>query len=439
MDYAFMVCGLAYIGMLMATMKLGVKLFFMNSIISVITLFISQNFLSRISDKMQSRIPFMVGSKILYSASMFILACFRSFLMVVLSSILINMISGEMLSAAIVYELIDLKQREIPPSLSGRYNKSREFAKYRIFGSMGWAFTAPAAGYGISILNAMKPFLGYTIMFSISGIGTLGSTVFLYYILRGYSRQASSMAFNEKLANSTVLNVELTSTGVASARGDDGKESSNDISGIAGESSMQFYKKPTFLMLVTSTFISAIAFALQSNAFSPFIKNSLGASEFFYGLLAFTWAISEIPLFFLSSYLVKRHGWKLLILLGFLFQEIKAITYGLIYSTAFLWVIVVIQILNSFGITYPARSYAITNEIAPNRKALAMTLNQTLNSVGSFIGGIIGMLVAYNLGPVADTMLGYRVIFNISATITLIAILTFISFQAIVYLKSGKN
>lgn len=410
MDYGFSVIGMNFNGMLMAKMGLPVEYFFFLSVLSVITVLIAQNLVSRKSDKKGERFTFIILAKLFYAASTFLIAFFQRFEVIVFTTVLNGLISGESTANVIVYEIIDQRQRALDPSSKAflSFNKSREFAKYRLFGSIGFAWTAPFGGLGIETLNGINgnPFFGYTVMYCISGAGVLATTIFLSIILKGYQRQ-----------NATAL--------------------AQQNQGLAATGS-RFYLSIAFLMLTSTSFLSSVASAIQSNPFSKYL-NALGEGEFFYGILAFIWATSEVPLFYLSSHLVKKYDWKVLILASYLFQEIKFIVYFLVASPEYAAYIILVQVLNPFGISFPAKTYALTNEIAKDHKALGMTLHDSFNSLGSFTGGIVGMLVAGMLGAVANTIPGYQFFYAISLVVTAIAILLFIVLALVEKKKSAKK
>jgi len=159
------------------------------------------------------------------------------------------------------------------------------------------------------------------------------------------------------------------------------------------------------------------------------LKDGLGAGEDYYGLLMFLWATAEVPLFFISSHLVKTRGWKPLILLSFLFNETKLLVFSFVSNPSMLWLVALVHVLNPFGISFPAKTYALTNVIAKDRKALGMTLHDSFSALGSFLGGVLGMAIAASLGAVANTMAGYQYFFTISMVLTACAIVVFVVFD----------
>ncbi len=401
MDYGFSVIGMAFNGMLQATMGLPVEFFFMLSILSVLTAFVAQNTLSRKSDTRGDRIPYIMFARSMQVGSTVMIAFIRSPWIFIMTVIMNGIVSGESTANVIVYELIDEKQNELAPVAAASFNKSKEFSKYRIFGSIGWAWTAPFGGVAIKALNGTNgdPYFGYTVLYCISAAGMAVTAVFLYYIVRGCNGRRMR------------------------------QEALKDVR--ASKAQTRFYLSTAFLMLVSSTFLYAFSVAIQSNPFSRYLKDGLGAGEDYYGLLMFLWATAEVPLFFLSSHLVRTRGWKLLILLSFIFHETKLIAFSFATTPAMLWLVAIVHVLNPFGISFPARTYAITNEIAKDRKALGMTLHDSFSALGTFLGGIAGMLIAASLGAVANTMAGYQYFFTISITIMSCAIVVFVGFEAV--------
>lgn len=417
MDYGFSVIGMAFNGMLQAAMGLPVEFFFLLSVLSVVTAFVAQNSLSRKSDKHGDRIPYIMLSRSMQVCSTLLIAFIRVEWIFIVTVIMNGIVSGESTANIIVYELIDEKQKLLDPREAARLNKSKEFSKYRIFGSIGWSWTAPFGGMAIKALNGMHgdPYFGYTVMYCISAAGMAATAIFLYRIVHGYKRAVPTTILTNKAQDA-----------------------------LATTSTSRFYMTTAFAMLVSSTFLYSMSLAMQSNPFAKYLRDGLDAGEDYYGMLMFLWATAEVPLFFLSSHLVKTRGWKLLILLSFLFHEVKLVVFSIVSTPAGLWLVAAVHVLNPFGISFPARTYAITNEIARDRKALGMTLHDSFSALGSLIGGILGMLIAGNLGIIANTMPGYQYFFGISIGLTACAIAVFLAIELVARvrkraLKIGKQ
>lgn len=400
LEYAFSVCGMAFLSMYMASLGLGIEMFFAVSIISVATATISQNTVSRRSDVVGNRLPYMLWSKGFYAAAMLLVAHAPSIPSILAASAMSNLISGEMLSAAVVYELVDSKIATLDHASRALFNKSTEFAKYRVFGSLGWAFTAPVAGFAIETLNAAHgvPLLGYKVMFTVSAAGVLCLAAFLRAILSGY-------------------------------RG--GPDGVPDPGHGPGPPAPRFRITLPYGMLLSTSVVFSIATAIQANAVAPYLKSGLGLDESFYGFMMFTWALTEVPLFFLSSHVTRIAGWRVLVVISYAFLLVKLGTYMLVITPAFWPAIMLVQALNPFGISFPAKTYAITNELARERKALGMSLYQTANSLGSFTGGLLGIAMSAFLAAAANTMAGYRAYFLTAFIIACVAIAAFVTMHVI--------
>jgi MFS family permease len=399
MDYGFSVIGMAFNSMLMATLAFPVEFFFTLSILSVATAFIAQNTLSRKSDKHGDRIPYIMFARSMQITVTLLIAFIHVPWIFLFTTVMNGLVSGESTANVIVYELIDEKQKELTSEAAARYNKSKEFSKYRLFGSIGFAWTAPFGGMAIKALNGMggNPYAGYTIMYCISAAGMAATALFLYSIVHGYTNAISPRRHD--LPGTTLP--------------------------VLAPSRARFYFTPAFIMLVATSFLYSLSAAIQSNPFAKYLKDGLGAGEDYYGFLMFLWATSEVPLFFLSSYLVKARGWKLLVLLSFFFQATKLLVFSVVMTPDMLWLVAIVHVLNPFGISFPAKTYAITNEIAKDRKALGMTLHDSFSSLGSLVGGITGLVIATQLGALANSMVGYQYYFNISLGIAACAIIVF--------------
>ncbi len=409
-DYAMQVSGTAFVQMYMATLGFPIEHFFKFAAVAVVTALVSQNIMSRISDRIGNRLPFVVMAKLCIALAISSFALFPTLAMSLIYAVLANALSGEVFLVAIVYELIDEKQSTSDSDSSRLLNKSGEYAKYRVFGSIGWAWTAPFSGWAISALNGgTSGIWGYQIMFIISAVGIVTNSAFLYSILHGYTPRTPPEIKDPHVSN----NNEVKST--------------------------RFYRTPVFLILILSSFVFQIGLAFGNNAFAPFLKRGLGTDATFLGLLMFTWANCEIPLFYLSSYVAQKCSWQLPVLLGFGFQVIKMSTYAFIVTPNLLWVVVVVQFFNQFGISFPAVTYGITNTIAPQRKALGTSLYQTINLAGGFVGSLLGTSLAISLGPEAETLTGYKMFFIWSAILAAAAIGLFWIFHILVQYSKRKT
>ena len=406
LDYAFSVSGMAYLGMYMASLGFSIEIFFAVSVITVLTALVSQNLLARRSDIKGERLPYLLWSKGFYAASMLLVAFLPSVFTIIVATVLANLISGEMITAAVVYEIIDEKATMLASTGGATMNKATEFSRYRIFGSLGWAFTAPVAGFAIEALNAVgeDPLLGYRVLFTISAAGVLALGVFLRAILLGLRAGVASSVVPGPRAHGNGFRMTLP-----------------------------------YVMLLSSSLVFSIAVSIQSSALAPFLKSGLGLDEGFFGLMMFTWATSEVPLFFLSSHLTKRAGWRPMVLISYAFLLVKLAAYMIVVSPVLAPVILLVQILNPFGISFPAKTYAITNELARNGKALGMSLYHTSNAVGSFVGGLLGMVMSLLLGPVANTMEGYRAFFGVSFIVSCVAISIFVVLATVDRVRRGQG
>ncbi len=401
-DYAMQVSGSAFVQMYMATLGFPIEHFFTFASITVVTALVSQNIMSRLSDRIGNRLPFVVLAKFCLALALCCFAFIPTLTMSLVYAVLANALSGEVFLVAIVYELIDANQITSHSASSRPLNKSGEYAKYRVFGSIGWAWTAPFSGWAITALNGGSSGIwGYQVMFMVSAIGLVANALFLFSILYG---------FHPKISPELPDNPPSLSNNGRTSR---------------------FYLSPVFLMLVISSFVFQIGLAFGNITFAPFLKRGLGTDAAFLGLLMFTWANCEIPLFYLSSYAALKYRWQLPVLLGFAFQVIKMSTYAFIVTPSLLWVVIMVQFFNQFGISFPAVTYGITNNIAPQRKALGTSLYQTINLAGGFVGSLLGTSLAISLGPEAETLAGYKVFFIWSAILAAVAIGLFLIFHSI--------
>lgn len=179
------------------------------------------------------------------------------------------------------------------------------------------------------------------------------------------------------------------------------------------------------MSIVFSQAIFWCANTIGIGAIDLFFKN-LGADPIFIGWRPFIWAMSELPLFFLSSYMIKKRSYLFPLLLSYQFLTLKLLVYYFLMSPSLIWIDLILQGLNSFGLFYPALTLAF-KELAPAHGSLALTLNNTVKGIATLIGAGIGMLIS---SLIVEELLAFHLLFSIALVINIISSIFFLFYWA---------
>lgn len=149
---------------------------------------------------------------------------------------------------------------------------------------------------------------------------------------------------------------------------------------------------------LVSVFLFGLAMSTFNNYFSLFMK-SLGAGEGLFGLSVAASSVSEIPIFFISAFLLRRWSSRTLLNAALIVMGVRCFIVALIQDPT--WAIVV-QLLH--GPSYSAMWAAGINyarEITPaGLGASAQSLfGATTYSLAGVVGALVGSQIYATLGP----------------------------------------
>lgn len=367
----------------------------------VITL-IFNNFWSKVSDRIKNRIFFMIMVKFLSIAAVLVVIFEVSFITVMLFAFLLYFINNETYLTAFFYELLEARERlRKAENANYKENKAKEYTKYRIMGSIGWACGGPICGLIIELVNfnTKSRFIGFQFAFFLSILLNIFILIYLFIITRGLESKLN----NFREATSKSISVD--------------------------KNKKSFYYNYEFIFLLIVMFIFEISSSMISNI-KTIYATELGGNYIFVGFLAFVWAWCEVPLFFISSNLVEKYSYKVPVLISGLFLIVKYLFYIYIITPETLVLFLILEALNTFGILWPAITYAINDLFAQEHKALGTSVYLTSMAAARFLGNLLGMFLAiiFNIGGYYES---YRILFVSALIITFIGILCFILFNFI--------
>ena len=364
------------------------EIFAYNLAIIIITAIFS-NLFSHISDKINNRLVFIQISNFTYAIGVLFIAFEVNFITIMIYVFLTNSLSRETFITALIYEVIE--KREFLKKVENtnfEEKKVKEYAKFRIMGSFGWAIGGPIAGYLIEIY-------GFSFAFLLCSLGYI-IIAFYFYILTKDFKQ--------------ILNIER-------------KDINTNIKSLAPKNRI-LHKKYEFLGLLIIAGIFEIGSVLAVSI-KTIYATELGGSVVFVGILACLWASFELPLFFLSSKITEKYNYIYPLMLGVIFILIKDLFYISIISPDTISLFLLLEILNQFGIMWPALTYAINNIFAKQKKALGTSIYISILTLAGFVGNLLGVALAllYNIG---GSYKDYQILFIYSMIFIVIALIGYI-------------
>jgi len=369
--------------------KVSVAEIFAYNLAIIIIIAIFSNIFSHISDKMNNRLIFIQISNFTYAIGVLIIAFEVNFITIMIYVFLTNSLSRETFITTLIYEVIE--KREILTKVENtnfKEKKVKEYAKIRIMGSFGWAIGAPIAGYLMEIY-------GFSFVFLLCALGYI-ILAFYFYILTKDFKQ--------------ILNIER-------------KETNSNIKSLDTNNRI-LHRKYEFLGLLIIAGIFEIGLVLAVNI-KTIYAIELGGSLVFVGMLACLWASFELPLFFLSSKITEKYNYIYPLMLGVIFVLIKNLFYIYIITPDTIFLFLLLEIFNQFGIMWPALTYAINQIYAKQKKALGTNIYISFVAFAGFGGNLLGMILGllYNIG---GSYKDYQVLFIYSMIFTLTSLICYI-------------
>jgi len=357
------------------------------AIVFIIAVF--SNTFSHISDKMNNRLIFIQISNFTYAIGVLFIAFKVNIITIMIYAFLTNFLSRETFITALIYEVIE--KREIltkVETINFERKKAKEYAKTRIMGSFGWATGAPIAGY-------LMEMYGFPFAFLLCTLGYI-ILAFYFFILTKDFKQ--------------ILNIER-------------KDINTDIKSLPANNKI-LHRKFEFLGLLITAGIFEIGLVLSASIKAVY-ATELGGSLVFVGLLACLWASFELPLFYISSKITEKYNYIYPLMLGVIFILIKNLFYIYIITPDNIFLFLLLEILNQFGIMWPALTYAVNQIFAKQRKALGTSLYISIIASAGFFGNLLGMVLAllYNIG---GSYQDYHILFVFSLIFTVIALICYI-------------
>jgi hypothetical protein len=390
----FMIFGVVFMN------ELGVSvsgIFILNLLVIIVTFF-SSTVINRRSDLIKKRKVFMVLAFVLRTFGILLLALSNDILMFVIYNIVINLLNPISLDVAIVYELGEIIEQlthqitgaPINPNAGTRY-----YLKYRLFGSLGWAITAPIAGFLIGIINDV-------FASSDAFIGTVGGYRF-FLLLAFMIYGVVTIVFLRVYDESAIARVKNAQPAIQKS----------DASAPAVPVEPRMAGRDTwsraFALLLISILLFQIGASLFQTPYAIFMKTFSHGNLFYVGVSYFCSAILEAPLFSVAYWMIKKRGYAFTLSIAFLVEIIRVSLTVMVIPLGIPEIVLPLQMMNSFAFRWPALTHGIS-VVSNKRKATGINSNLVMEKAGGFGGSLIGTFMSGTGGEIET----YNVLFAFS-------------------------
>jgi MFS transporter, PPP family, 3-phenylpropionic acid transporter len=289
-----------------------------------------------------------------------------------------GLLPAVMLYAFFVAPIVPLMDNSVLASLGER---KEEYGKLRLWGGVGWGLAAALLGPVLQRAGLQWTFYGFLLFLA----GTL-VIVWQMPVVKGPIDQTYGAGLRRLLAN------------------------------------------PPFLLLLGVAFVFGVSMTIMLNYLFLHLEE-LGASRTLMALSLTVATASEIPLWFASSWLLRRWGVRRMIGVSLLITAVRAYAYTYMSAP---WLVLPISLLHgpSFAIMWTA-GVAFADRVAPpGLKATAQSiLAATSMGLGAAVGALVGGVLYDEVGPV--------VLFQMVGTLLLLSVLLFGGLERVV--SSGRR
>jgi MFS family permease len=389
--------------------ELGVSLssIFLLNVLVIGVSFLSSTFLNKWSDRLKKRKAFMLLSFALRAIGILVLALGNNVFMFVLHTIIINILNPISFDVAIIYELgetIETLQSSNAGTPASINASTRYYLKYRVFGSLGWAVTAPVAGFLIGFLNdtiapsspLLVNFPGYRIL--------LLAAFIIYIVVSGVFCIVYDETWLDRM-KSLKAKQEVVSISPPHVTAEKSYPQP-----FQTEAPRMVARSLTFLLM--GIFLFQIGAGLFQTPYAIFMKTFSRGNLFYVGLSYFFSAILEVPLFSVAFWLIKKRGYVFTLSLAYLIEIIRVLLTVAAIPLGIPEIVLPLQMMSSFAFRWPALTHGIAT-FSATRRASGINLNFIVEKAGGFAGSMIGA-IASGAGSEIETynfLFGFSIIF----------------------------
>jgi MFS family permease len=277
-----------------------------------------------------------------------------------------------------------------------KFHNINIFAQYRKYGSVGWAAIAPLGGLLINKFD-------FGLNFVIGGVGFILLSIFAAFHLKEHD----VISQNEDPANPPL---------------DPKKVQKMTI----GKSFRKISLNKYFIAFMIATLLFSLAttmtYQTQGIFYGLFAPNDYFIVALTFSLAAFI----EWPFMTIVAKRVKKIGWERAVILAYLLTAVRlGLSPLLLLFNGNIWGAFLLQVLAGiiFGIRLPSATFGVYAILKNDQRTFGQSLNVSMQHVGSFLGSLIGAIVAFIIqDSVSNTFL---VIYWIAAIFALISSIWF--------------
>ena len=305
--------------------------------VSSITAVIAQPICGLITDKYLNKRTTIIITMVISSLAIYNFVFANNFYYILFSIVMLMSFQGSVISVsdAYIYEIME-------------QHKNIQYGKIRLMGSIGFGIIVLFLGQSVKYFGVNSAFILYSIVMF------LGAMI------------VCSIDYKDKVMHQKIDLVDIVT----------------------------LIKNKKFIIFIVSIIFASLAIG-SNNSYISLLIQETGGDVSQIGLLWFILGISELPIFFFGSKLLKKHGELNLFIFGMVLFTLRFFIDSI--CTSYVYVIIV-QAMQ--GITFPLyfmASLEYLNKITPRKmKTSAMTFFGAACGLGGFIGNIsIGMLLEH--------------------------------------------
>ncbi len=346
-----------------------------NAALAPILSIVFQNTWSKIVDQTQNVKKYIIISNIAFAISSTMTLYVDSFFLMILTTLVIQISpNGESLTNILVYNLSDRVTNIPDDPIEKQYHNINLFARYRRYGSIGWAIGLPIMGLILNIYSDIG------LSFIVCTLGIIILTIIFYIFTDEKIILASHDTIECNLFPEQLCPIEKK---------------------IENPSLISNYKKlfsnRIYLYFIVAGLFYAIAFrstlSVQGLFYNLFSRNNYFELVWVYSIAA----LAEWPVMTIIAKQVKKIGWKNILVISYLFSGVRMILmpFLVIFLGNIYWGYL-LQITAGilFGLRWPTATFGIYISLPKGQKAIGQSFYGTIELIGGFLGGLIGALIS---------------------------------------------
>lgn len=386
--------------------EIGIPIYaiFLNAALAAFLSLFIENQWSKWSDKGHKKQFIALGNASLIITAIMIFFTHDFWMMIAITLVRGFTPNSDTLVTVMVYELSEAGENlHNYNEVDRNYHKINSFARFRKFGSIGWAICLPLIGLLLNITG-----LGINFFIAAGGLTVL--TVYFYIAvdeINNDNKSSDELSLNEtpprKVTQKTNENSALVSI-------------------------RRILKNPLYLGFMICAFMfnssRSVYFQVQGLFYNLFAQDNYFLLAWIYSIAAF----AEWPTMNIIAKSVRKWSWEKMVIISYISTGIRMITVLLLIilqGNIFWGYLIQISTGIILGIRLPSETFGIHTILKKNERTVGQSFNNTIRVMGALVGNLIGSLFAYILSNEEQIYLG---IFIFAAILAFASGITFIFF-----------